>query len=307
MDVLVATAGQDARRWHAAFARCLPHARVHLWPDVPDVVDFAAVWKPPPELFQRVAIRRAIANLGAGVDALLAVPTLPHDVPILRLEDAGMAEQMAEYVALAVLGAFREQREYASQQRMRRWKQRPRPDKSAFVVGLLGLGVLGQAVAKPLHALGFPLVGWSRRHRAVEGIQTHAGDDALDRTLAASRVLVCMLPLTGATRGLLDRARLARLPRGAHLVNVARGPLVVEADLVALLDEGHLASATLDVFDQEPLPLSHRFWHHPSVTLTPHVSAATLIEVSAAQVADKFSAMARGDAVTGIVDRRRGY
>jgi glyoxylate/hydroxypyruvate reductase A len=156
MDVLVATAS-GARRWRDALARCLPEARIHVWPESPQVVDFIAAWRPPPELFERVAVRRAIANLGAGVDALLSVPTLPTGVPIVRLEDAGMAEQMAEYVALATLAAYREQQAYAHQQRHRRWKQRERLDKRTFVVGLLGLGVLAQAVAEALAAVGFPV------------------------------------------------------------------------------------------------------------------------------------------------------
>jgi glyoxylate/hydroxypyruvate reductase A len=307
MDIVLATAGADAARWRAAFVRALPEARIHVWPDAPEAVDFAAVWKPPAELFERVTVRRAIANLGAGVDALLAVPTLPDGVPILRLEDAGMAEQMAEYVALAVLAAFREQRAYAEDQRRRRWRPRSRVPKESFVVGLLGLGVLGQAVARPLAALGFPLAGWSASKRSLPGVAAYAGDEGLAPLLARSQVLVCMLPLTPATRHLLDRERLSRLPRGAHVVNVARGALVDEQALLDLLDVGHLASATLDVFEGEPLPASHRFWHHPRITVTPHVSAATLVEASVAQVADKLRAIARGAAVSGIVDRGRGY
>jgi len=304
---IVVAARRDTALWCEALARALPDARVHAWPDAPGEVDFAAVWKPPPELFDRVRIRRAIANLGAGADALLGVTNLPDGVPIVRLVDAGMAEQMAEYVALAVLAAYREQHRYLRQQHRGQWAQRVRLDKRAFVVGLLGLGVLGRAVAAPLAALRFPLAGWSRSARAVEDVTVHAGDSGLDAVLAQSRVLVCMLPLTPDTRGLLDRARLSRLPRGAHVVNVARGPLLVDEALIGLLDEGHLASATLDVFGEEPLPPSHRFWHHPAITLTPHVSAATLIDVSAVQLGDTLRAIVRGDRVAGLVDRQRGY
>jgi glyoxylate/hydroxypyruvate reductase len=306
MDVVIA-AGRDTLRWRAAFAHALPGATLHAWPDAPDRADFAAVWRPPAELFERVRIEKAVANLGAGVDALLNVPTLPCDVPILRLEDAGMAEQMGEYVTLAVLDAFRETPAYAAQQQRRQWRQRERVDKRGFFVGLLGLGVMARAAIAPLAALGFPLLGWSRSPKHVADVACGFGPDGLDALLARSRVLVCALPLTPHTSGLLDRTRLARLPRGAHVVNVARGPLIVEADLIALLDEGHLASATLDVFAEEPLPASHRFWHHPAVTITPHVSAATRFEASALQVADKFAAMLRGDAVTGVVERARGY
>jgi glyoxylate/hydroxypyruvate reductase A len=306
MRVLVAASSQP-QAWEAAFRAVLPDAALHVWPDAPDEVDYALVWKPPAACFERVRVARAIVNLGAGADALLAVPTLPRDVPILRLTDAGMAEQMAEYVTLAVLAAFREQREYAAQQAQRQWTPRRRLDKSTFRVGVLGMGVLGRAVAGALRPFGFPLSGWSRSAAPVEGMAMHAGHDGLAAMLATTRVLVCMLPSTAATRGLLDAATLSRLPRGAHLVNVARGDLVVDADLVALLDDGHLASATLDVFHEEPLPAAHPFWHHPRIMLTPHVSAATLVDVSAAQVAARITAHMRGEAVEGVVDRAQGY
>lgn len=307
MDVLLAFPGSGGAQWHATLASALPEARIHRWPDAPESVDFALVWKPSAELFERVRIRRAIFNLGAGVDALISVATLPRDVPIVRLEDAGMAEQMAEYVTLAVLAAYREQRAYAEQQREARWQPRARIAKHEFGVGLLGLGVLGRAVAAALVRFGFPLYGWSRSPHAVEGMQTSAGRLELHDLLARTRVLVCMLPSTAETRGLLNGATLSRLPRGAHLVNVSRGDLVVEQDLIALLDSGHLASATLDVFVEEPLPATHPFWHHPGITVTPHVSAATLVGESVEQVAAKLRAVARGESVGGVVDRDRGY
>jgi glyoxylate/hydroxypyruvate reductase A len=307
MHVLLAVPPGETARWRGAFARALPEARIDCWPDAPTAVDYALVWKPPEALFRAVRVRRAIVNLGAGVDRLLALAPLPPDVPILRLEDAGMAEQMAEYVALAVLAAFREQRAYALAQQRRDWAPRARLDKRTYAVGLLGVGVLGRAVAAALAPFGFPLVGWTRTPQPVPGMAMFAGMEQLPSVLAQARVLVCMLPSTPATRHLLDRSRLAQLPAGAHLVNVARGDLVVEADLLALLDAGHLASATLDVFEQEPLPAAHRFWHHPGVTLTPHVSAATLTAETVAQVAARLRALDRGDAVPGIVDRQRGY
>ncbi len=306
MDVLLSAASETAQ-WRDAFARVLPDVRLHVWPDAPDTVDFAIVWKPPEEVFERVRVRRAIFNLGAGVDGLLAVPTLPRNVPIVRLEDAGMAMQMTEYVTLAVLRAYREQDAYAVQQRERRWQQRPRLAKADFGIGLLGFGVLGHAVAGALRTFDFPLHGWSRSPRSVPGVTMFTAENGLREMLARSRVLVVLLPSTPQTRGLLDRSMLGLLPAGAHLVNVARGALVVESDLLDLLDEGHLASATLDVFESEPLPAGHRFWHHPKIVLTPHVSAATLVDESAAQVAAKLSAMARNEPVTGVVNAQRGY
>ena len=305
LDVLLCAKGET--QWRDALARELPEVRLHVWPEAPGVVDFAIVWRPPPQMFERVRVRRAIFNLGAGVDALLALPTLPRDVPVVRLEDAGMAIQMAEYVTLAVLRAYREQLAYARAQREERWEPRPRIRKETFGIGLLGLGVLGQSVAAALRVFDFPLFGWSRTPKCLEGVTTFDGPSGLRDMLVRCRVLVLLIPATPQTRHLLDRKMLSLLPAGAHLVNVSRGALVVEQDLLALLDEGHLASATLDVFDTEPLPAGHRFWHHPGIVLTPHVSAATLVEESAGQVAGKLRAMMRNLPVSGVVDPSRGY
>jgi len=214
---------------------------------------------------------------------------------------------MAEYVTLAVLRAFREQDAYAQAQREARWVQRRRIDKSTFRIGLLGAGVLGRAVARALRALEFPVVGWSRSPGTIDDVPVVAGETGLREVLESARVLVVLLPCTPLTRGMLDRRMLSQLPQGAHVVNIARGPLIVENDLLALLDEGHLASATLDVFDEEPLPPAHRFWHHPRIVITPHVSAATLVDVSVAQVVEKVEAIERGETASGVVDRQRGY
>ena len=293
--------------WGAALSAALPEAVVAVWPSVPSAIDYALVWKPPPELFARVRPSRAIFNLGAGVEALLGTAALPAGIPVIRLENAGMAVQMAEYVTLAVLRAFRESDAYAAQQREGRWQPRPRLAKSAFGVGILGFGVLGQAVAGMLAPFAFPLCAWSATRKELPGVRSFAGQAELHSFLAASRVLVCLLPSTPATRGLLDRANLSRLPRGAHVVNVARGEIVVDEDLVTLLDEGHLAGATLDVFRAEPLPPGHPFWHHPRIVLTPHTSAVTVVDDSIAQIAAKIRRLERGESVTGIVDRARGY
>ncbi len=299
--------GPAIDEWRAALVGALPEADVAPWPQTPAPVDYALVWRPPQELFERVRPAKAIFNLGAGVDSLLAVPTLPRDVPVIRLEDAGMAEQMAEYVALAVLAAYRDLRVYEEEQRERRWRPRARRPKEDFGVGIMGVGVLGRAIASALATFGFPLAAWSRSPKRVPGVACLAGAEGLAAFLARSRVLVCVLPSTPETRDLLDRRTLARLPRGAHVVNIARGDIVVDEDLLALLDEGHLSGATLDVFREEPLPPGHPFWHHPRIAMTPHVSAVTLVADSVAQVAAKIRALERGEKVTGVVERSRGY
>jgi glyoxylate/hydroxypyruvate reductase A len=297
----------EGAAWQKALAAALPGATIAVWPETSTDPDYALVWKPPPELFARVRPARAIFNLGAGVEVLLSTPSLPEGVPIIRLEDAGMAVQMAEYVTLAVLSAYRETAAYSAQQREGLWQPRPRLAKAEFGVGILGFGVLGQAVATDLARFGFPLSAWSKTRKDVPGVRLFSGQAELFVFLASARVLVCFLPSTRETRDLLNRATLSRLPRGAWLVNVARGPIVVDDDLIALLDEGHLAGATLDVFREEPLPQGHPFWHHPRITLTPHTSAVTVVEDSIAQVVDKIRRLERGEPVTGVVDRARGY
>ncbi len=308
MRVLLYSAGDDTAAWVAALRRALPAAHIDAWPaPAAPPADYALVWKPPSELLRELARVKAIFNLGAGVDALVGAASLPREAPLIRLEDAGMAEQMAEYVCHAVLRRYREFDVYAEQQRSGVWRPRPPASKPGFGVGILGLGVLGVAVATALVGFGFLPRGWSRTPKAVAGVANFVGESELAAFLAGTQVLVCLLPLTRETQGLLDRSTLSRLPRGACVVNVSRGALVVEADLLDLLDTGHLAAAMLDVFADEPLPAAHRFWHHPRVALTPHVAAVTRVEQAVAQIAAKIRRLEAGLPVSGVVARDRGY
>jgi len=316
LNLLFCSAASNGAQWRAALARAFPMARVHACSHSPDDaeavpppqgIDYALLWKPPPRLLRELGSVKAIFNLGAGIDAMTGIDAVPAGVPIVRVEDAGMAEQMSEFVVHAVLRRYREFDAYGEAQRAALWRPLARQDKRAFGVGILGLGVLGTAVAAALQPFGFPIAGWSRTRKKVPGIESYAGDGELESFLARCRVLVCLLPLTQATRGLLDRRALSKLPGDAHVVNVARGALIVDEDLLALLDEGRLASATLDVFHDEPLPASHAFWHHPRISITPHVSAVTLVEESVAQIAAKIARLEAGLPITGIVDRDRAY
>lgn len=308
MRILLYTAGSNAGSWLEALRRAFPGVPIDGWPSPSaSEADYALVWKPPVELLRALGRVKAIFNLGAGVDSVPDLSALPPDANLVRLEDAGMAEQMAEYVCHAVLRRYREFDAYAEQQRSAEWRARPRLSKSEFIVGILGLGVLGTAVASALAPFGFPLRAWSRTPKLFAGVATSSGFSELDDFLAGTRVLVCLLPLTSQTQRLLDRPRLSRLPRGAYLVNVSRGAIVVDDELLALLDDDHLAGATLDVFQDEPLPPEHRFWHHPRVTLTPHVSAVTLVDESVAQIAAKIRCLEAGLPITGVVGREHGY
>jgi glyoxylate/hydroxypyruvate reductase A len=309
MRILLYRGDGDIAPWAAEFAAALPHAETVLWrEDAPTPpCDYAAIWAPVPALLADLAHVKAIFLMGAGVDALLKFGAALPDVPVVRLGDAGMGEQMAEYVAHAVLRYFRRFDEYEAQARRGSWQPLAPHRKEDFSVGVLGLGKLGLPVVRTLRQLGFPVRGWSRTPKDVPNVACYAGMDALDDFLAGTRVLVCMLPLTPETTNLLDRARLSRLPEGSYLVNVARGALVAEPDLLALIRAGHIAGATLDVFRNEPLPAPHPFWNEPRIAITPHISALTLRDDAVRQIAAKIGLLERGEAVADVVDRQRGY
>ncbi len=314
MKIVVVHPEAQARvRWARALGEQLPEARILEWTPPADKepeamrADYAVGWKPPADFFTRVQVSRAFFSAGAGVDHLLGHPGLPAGLALVRLEDAGMGVQMAQYCCLEVLARFRRQRDYERQQRDRVWRELDPAALDRFEIGLFGLGVLGAGVARALRDLGFPVLGYSRTPRSVEGVECVSGPESLPRFLARCSVLILLAPLTAETDGFFDRRRLAMLPRGAWLINVARGALVVDADLIEAIDAGHLAGATLDVFRTEPLPAEHPFWQHPRIRLTPHVSAITLVEESAAQIARKIRAHAGGETVGGVVDRSRGY
>lgn len=306
MRVVFCAPGIRPEPWVAALRAALQGVEVNDWSPGGPQADHAVVWAPPQAFVDEQASLRAVWNLGAGVDALLRL-RWRDGLPLVRLEDAGMAAQMVEYTLHALLRHYRGFEAYERDVREGRWVPRRPPRRAEWPVGVLGLGVLGTAVARAVAGLGFPVHGWSRTPRTLDGVTTHAGDAALGDFLAASRVLVVLLPLTDATRDLLDRGRLSQLQRGGVLINLARGALVVESDLIALLDEGHLAGATLDVFREEPLPADHPLRGHPRVALTPHIAAQTLREDSVAQIAGKILAFERGEPVSGIIDRARGY
>ncbi len=271
------------------------------------LAEIAVVWRPPPALFIEQPRLKTIFNLGAGVDALLALPGFPRDSTLVRLEDAGMAPALAEYVLTAVLRVYRGFDRYAAQQAVRRWKAERLRDHSSYVIGVLGLGAIGSAIATNLVQHGFAVRGHAQSPKNIAGVDCSSGEKSLGAFLQGIDILVNVLPLTAASRGLVGRSVLGRLARGAHLINVGRGATLVDADLIAALDDGHLSGATLDVFSTEPLPADHPFWTRPEILITPHVSAETQIAPSVVQVADKLAQLARGERISGVVDLERGY
>lgn len=306
MKITFCCTDTKAEPWLQGLAAALPGAEISEWQPGAPQVDYAVVWAPPQQLMDEQRGLKALFNMGAGVDALLRL-RLPPAARVVRLDDAGMAVQMAEYVCHAVIRHFREFDAYEASMRAGQWAYRKPHLRQDFPVGVMGLGVLGERVAKALAQFEFPVNGWSRTPKAIEGVRAFSGQNAFNDFLAASRVLVNLLPLTPGTQDLLNRDSLARLQPGAYVINVARGAHLVEDDLLALLESGQLAGATLDVFRTEPLPAGHAFWNHPRITLTPHTSARTLREESIAQIAGKIGALERGEAIAGTVDAVRGY
>jgi glyoxylate/hydroxypyruvate reductase A len=309
MRILLHRADGVTEPWIGGFAAALPDAEVVPWREGAAIApcDYAVIWAPPAAMLPDLAHVKAIFVTGAGVDAIMKFADTLPPVPVIRLGDAGMAVQMAEYVAYAVLRYFRRFDDYEAQARRGLWQPLPQYDKADFAIGVMGIGVLGTRVLASLAAFGFPLRGWSRSAKRIDGVTCYAGADGLADFLRGTRVLVCMLPLTPETANLLDRQRLSLLPQGAYLINVARGGHVDEADLLALVQSGHIAGATLDVFRTEPLPASHPFWAEPRISLTPHVAALTLPHLSAAQIGEKIVALERGEPVADLVDRHNGY
>lgn len=311
MSIAILTAEPDAvaDRYRAILAAALPDLDIHLWPDLPapEAVTYALVWQPPEGALGRFPNLKAIFNLGAGVDAILRDPSVPADVPLVRLADAGMASQMVEYALYGVLHVHRDMDVYRRHQAEGRWEPQPYKAPADTRVGILGLGALGAQVAEALAVFGFSVAGWSRTPKLVRSVTGFHGLDRLDAFLARTDVLVNLLPLTAETRGLLNAERLARLPAGASLINCARGAHVVEADLVAALDSGHVRHALLDVFDPEPLPADSPLWRHPSVQMTPHVAAQTIPMEACKQIVNNIKRLEQGRPPHNTVDRQTGY
>jgi glyoxylate/hydroxypyruvate reductase A len=311
----------EALQWVCSLQAALPHARVLLddasrtgpAPQA-DALSCAVGWKPPADFFDRHPGLAAFFCAGAGVDHLLRHPGLPSKLPLVRLEDAGMGPLMADYCLRAALHIAGQGHRFAQQQTQAQWIQHAPLARESLPVGIVGLGVLGRQVAARLREAGFPVCGYVRSARpqaqtrhAADEIDVLQGEAGWEAFLRRSRILILLAPLTAETENLIDAQALSRLPPGGWLINVARGGLVVDADLILALEQGALEGAILDVFRQEPLPADHPFWHHPRITVTPHVSAPTQIECSTRQVAANIIRLARGEPLTGVVDRARGY
>jgi glyoxylate/hydroxypyruvate reductase len=312
--ILVAVDGPQAGDWLEALRDHAKGREVLAWSSSSknlQLVAFACVWLPPHGMLARLPNLKAIVNLGAGVDSLLADPALPM-IPIARVAHADLTTRVTEYVVLHVLMHHRRQRLYDAQQGERRWRVHDQPAAGEVAVGVMGLGVIGAHAAGALAGLGFKVAGWSRSPKTLSGIETFHGPAGIDAFLARSEILVCLLPCTPDTEGILNLALLRKLKRdgaagGAFLINAGRGSLQVDADIVAALEEGALSGATLDVFQHEPLPQDSPLWSHPKVTITPHNAGDISPRVFAPHVISQIERFERGLPLDNLIDRKRGY
>ncbi|MSO92396.1 MAG: glyoxylate/hydroxypyruvate reductase A [Rhodospirillales bacterium] len=296
--------------WRNAFLEHMPKSDFRVFPDQvgnPDDIEYALVWKPKPGDMAKFKNLKAMFALGAGVDAMIHDPTLPTHIPLVRLVDPAMTRGMSEWVIYWVLHFHRDLNVYGEQRRRNVWLRHPAwltPDRR---VGIIGMGELGQDAARKLKALEFDVAGWSRTPKTIRGIECFSGKDGLAPFLKRTHILVALLPLTKETENIVNARMLAQLPEGAFFLNAARGPHVVDQDLIDALDSGHLAGAALDAFRVEPLPADHPFWRHPKIEITPHSSGPTFYQSASREIALNVKRMMRGKPPLNIVDRARGY
>jgi glyoxylate/hydroxypyruvate reductase A len=307
--ILFSYASGDGAFWKERLEAEVPGAEVRIFPEVgnPEDVEFAVVWAHPPGDLLAYPNLRAILSLGAGVEHVLRDPDLPDGVPVVRLVDRALTRDVTQHCLHWVLHFQRRYHVYRDQQARRHWARAAFPAPEDFRVGILGIGELGSALARLLLPLGFAVAGWSRDPKSVDGVTSFHGAAGLPGFLAATDMLVGLLPRTPETEGLLNRQRLALLPQGAFLLNVGRGATIVDDDLIALLDEGHLAQACLDVFREEPLPAGSPFWTHPKVIVTPHAAGPTNDASAVREIAGNIRRVMRGETPHPVVRRDLGY
>jgi glyoxylate/hydroxypyruvate reductase A len=309
MALLFRSSIDSEARWKPQLARLMPELEVRIWPEIgdPAEIDYALVWRPEPGLLASLPNLKLILSLGAGVDHILCDSHLPHGVPIVRLVDPYMTDAMSEYIILQVLRLHRQDLDYRTQQEKGIWLELDQKNAAERTVGILGFGALGQDAGRKLQGLGFNVALWGRRQRTIEGLRGYAGRAGLPALLGRSEILVCLLPLTAETEGILNASTFAMLPKRAALINAARGSHLVEQDLLAALASGRLSAAVLDVFRDEPLPGGHPFWHHPRIVVTPHIAAATHPPTAAPIMLDNIRRFEAGRPLLNRVDAAQGY
>lgn len=311
--ILLAITGWEPDAWLARFRAFGKHHNIRLYPQAGELsdIDYVCAWKPPAGLLAKLPNLKAVFSLGAGVDHLMGDPSLP-DVPVVRIVDPDLTKRMCEYVVLHCLLHQRKMKLYGLQQAQKIWREHPEHPASEVRVGILGMGVLGQAAAAALMPIGFKVTGWSRTKKSVAGVTTYGGEAELPVFLGRTDILVCLLPLTPGTRGILNYEFFRKLARdgvlgGPALVNAGRGGLQVEQDILRALDDNTLIGASLDVFEKEPLPQESPLWSHPKIYVTPHNAAQSDPEALTKYVLGQITDFEAGRPLRNLIDRRLGY
>lgn len=308
MTILYNAEPNRGKAWQALFAEAAPDLPLRIWPDIGDPADirYLAAWDPSRELIASLPNLEVVFSIGAGVDQF-DLSRIPSSIPLVRMIDPGLTHGMVEYCLFATLALHRDMLDYREQQRARRWHEIPSILSHRRRVGIMGLGELGRAVAKQLLGLGFPLAGWSRSRQEMGGVTCFAGQEELPAFLGQCDILICLLPLTEETRGILCRETFDAMPKGAGLVNVARGGHLIESDLLDALDSGRLSGAVLDVLNQEPAAPDHPFWSHPRIFVTPHIASQTHAESAGYALLDNIRRHQAGEPMHGLIRRELGY
>ena len=309
MALIIVMPGFSATSWVSQFRALEPSLDIRVWPDTgaKDEIDFAVTWRHPRGEFISYPNLKCIASLGAGVDHILSDPDLPPSVPVTRVIDPSMYHSMSEFVVMAVLNHCRHFDMYLTNQIHCKWKPKIPILARDIRIGVMGLGQLGADAAQKLTGLGFRVAGWRRNYKKLDNIQTFAGDETLTDFLSQTNILICLLPLTPATKNILNRNTFNALQPGAYIINVARGEHLVESDLLDALESGQLSGACLDVFRTEPLPEDHPFWRHPKIIVTPHISSLTNPGAVAPQIIENYRRVKSGISLLNVVDVKRGY
>jgi len=310
MKILYYSSGDANNRVLTALRQKLPEHTIMHWPECDNRKDIttAIVWQPPADFFDGLDNLQHVLSVAAGVDHLLDPPGFPADVKVIRLTDAGMAQPMAEYVLYGVLHAQRRMIALKQAQKQQQWRHELKPYHAQdFRVGILGAGELGLKTAKRLLANLYPVSCWSRTAKNLQNIEHYSGEDGLNNMLPTVQVLVCLLPLTAETHGIINAALLGKLPENAFVINPGRGDHLDETALLASLDSKHISGALLDVFATEPLPESNPLWQHPNVIVTPHIAAPTPVDHAVEQIVESLSMLSAGENPSGLVNRDLGY
>lgn len=308
MSILYRSDAVRGRTWARIFAAEAPDLPFHIWPDTgnPEAIEYLVAWQPPAEFLRSLPNLKLLFSIGAGVDQI-GLEQVPDTVSVVRMVEPGIVSGIVEFATMAVLALHRNVLHYQRAQRAGEWRQLEVVPAAERRVGIMGLGVLGQAVLHALAPFGFALRGWSRTPKQLPGIACYSGSDALEAFLGGCDILVCLLPLTDATRGILDQRLFMCLPTGAALVNLGRGGHLDQSALLKALDSGRLSAAVLDVCEPEPLPSGHPYWQHPSILLTPHIAGVTRPETAARIVLENIRRHRRGEPLHNVVDRTTGY